>query len=220
MIVASQASEIRTRPMYTIADAARHLRLNAATLRAWVKGAGRQAPVISLDGDGEYLSFFNLVEAHVLSSVRRDHHLSLQRIRAALEYVKLGLQVPRPLIDERFSTDGVDLFVDHLGLLLNCSRRGQQAMKPVMALYLRQIEWDDHGLPVRLYPMSRLAPKRAQSLIVVSPNLAFGRPVIKGSGVPVEELVSRHRAGDSVRDLEDAFGLSRHVITEALHHAA
>ena len=206
--------------MYTIADAARHLRLNPATLRAWVKGAGRQAPVIALDGDGEYLSFFNLVEAHVLSSVRRQHHLSLQRIRAALEYVKLGLGIQRPLIDKRFSTDGVDLFVTHLGLLLNCSRRGQQAMKPVMALYLKQIEWDAEGLPARLYPMSHSGGERAQSLIVVSPTLAFGRPVINGSGVPVEEIVSRHRAGDSVRELEDAFGLSRHAITEALRLAA
>jgi len=205
--------------MYTIADAARTLHLNSGTLRTWVKGRGRQPAVIDLDGEGEYLSFFNLIEAHILSSIRRNHELSLQSIRAAIQYVKLGLNVARPLIEQKFATDGVDLFSDHLDILLNCSRHGQQAIKPVMELYLKQVEWDSAGAPIRLYPISHAA-KGGQTLIVVSPTLAFGRPVIKGSGVPVEELVSRKQAGDSVRDLVDAFGLPPDVIKEALKLAA
>jgi uncharacterized protein (DUF433 family) len=213
--------EIRKRPMYTIADAARNLHLDEGTLRSWVKGQGRQPAVIALDGHGEYLSFFNLIEAHILSSIRRQHGLSLQSIRAAIQYVKLGLQVERPLIQKKFATDGVDLFSEHLGLLLNCSRHGQQAIKPVMDLYLKQVEWDTNGAPIRLYPLPQAArSKGGQSLIVVSPTLSFGRPVINGSGVPVEELISRKQAGDSVRDLVEAFGLSPHVIQEALKFAA
>lgn len=113
------------------------------------------------------------------------------------------------------------LFSEHLDVLLNCSRHGQQAIKPVMELYLKQVEWDAAGAPIWLYPLSRAAQsKGGQVLIVVSPTLAFGRPVINGSGVPVEELVFRKQAGDSVRDLVDAFGLSPHVIKEALKFAA
>jgi uncharacterized protein (DUF433 family) len=221
MLSQSQEIDVRKRPMYTIADAARNLHLDEGTLRTWVKGRGKQPAVIDLDCKGEYLSFYNLVEAHILSSIRRQHGLSLQSIRAAIQYVRLGLKVERPLIEKKFATDGVDLFSDHLGLLLNCSRHGQQAIKPVMELYLKQVEWDTEGAPIRLFPLSDAArSKGGQSLIVVSPTLAFGRPVISGSGVPVEELISRKQAGDSVRDLVNAFGLSPHVVKEVLKIAA
>lgn len=213
--------DVRKRPMYTIADAARNLHIDEGTLRTWVKGRGRQPAVIDLDCKGEYLSFFNLIEAHILSSIRRQHGLSLQSIRAAIQYVRLGLNVERPLIEKKFATDGVDLFSDHLGILLNCSRYGQQAIKPVMDLYLKQVQWDEEGAPIRLFPLPDAArTKGGQTLIVVSPTLAFGRPVISGSGVPVEELLSRKQAGDSVRDLVNAFGLTPHVVKEVLKIAA
>src|SRR5690242_13846303 len=105
-------------PSYTIADAARYLRLPASTLRWWVLGktyltmGGIEVaqPVIALaDPARRLLSFRNLVEAHVVSSLRREHNVLLPAVRAAIDYMKDRFGTSNPLSDRRLATDGVDV---------------------------------------------------------------------------------------------------------------
>ncbi len=108
-------------PAYSAAEAAHYLRMNEATLRSWVVGqavsplvgrAKRSRPLIHLDDPGkQYLSFINLVEAHVLAAIRRRHGVKLPKVRKALDYMESQLSAERPLIDQAFQTDGLDLFV-------------------------------------------------------------------------------------------------------------
>src|ERR1700732_3937019 len=107
-------------PAYTLAEAAHYLRMPEGTLRSWVAGrlypaAGqlkRSRPLIRLDDpDKQYLSFINLVEAHVLAAIRRRHGVKLPKVRTALDYVKRHFQIERPLVDQSFQTDGLGLFV-------------------------------------------------------------------------------------------------------------
>ena len=94
------------------------------TLRSWVAGrlypvAGqskRSRPLIHLDDPQPlYLSFITFVEAHVLAAICRRHGVALPKVRTALEYVKRQFQIDRPLIDQTFQTDGLDLCVEHYG---------------------------------------------------------------------------------------------------------
>src|ERR1039457_1243908 len=96
----------RLLPAYTVAEAAHYLRMPEETLRSWVVGrlypvAGRSKrsrPLIHLDDPNrQYLSFINLVEAHVLAAIRRHHGVKLPKIRKALDYVQRTLEVERPL---------------------------------------------------------------------------------------------------------------------------
>jgi len=48
--------------------------------------------------------------------------------------LKRQFEIERPLIDQTFQTDGVDLFVEHYGDLVNASRGGQQAMKDIISV--------------------------------------------------------------------------------------
>jgi hypothetical protein len=75
----------------------------------------------------------------------------LTKVRAALDYVKTTFHVERPLIDETFQADGLDLFVERYGQLITASREGQQSMKEIIGVYLKRIERDTKGLPVKLY---------------------------------------------------------------------
>lgn len=77
-------------PAYAIPEAAHYLQIPRATLRSWVMGryyqtsAGRRffQRVIELpDADVPLLSFFNLVEAHILNALRHDHNVRLDQIR-------------------------------------------------------------------------------------------------------------------------------------------
>src|SRR5689334_22361396 len=102
-------------PAYAPAAAAHHLGLPVTTVRYWVLGRDRQAPVIPpADPEAKLLSFRNLVELHVLGAVTRGHALRLPTVRRAVEWLREEFASTHPLSDERMSTDGKDLFVERL----------------------------------------------------------------------------------------------------------
>lgn len=91
----------RDRPAYTLAEAARYVRLPVATLRSWV--LGRQYP--TAEGKAEFpplirpasrrppwLSFSNLIEAHVLRSLRTEHGVPVKELRRALTSPRRSLR--------------------------------------------------------------------------------------------------------------------------------
>jgi uncharacterized protein (DUF433 family) len=220
----------RLSPAYSAAEAAHYLRMPEETLRSWISGrlypAGgqlkRSRPLIHLDDPKkQYLSFINLVEAHVLAAIRRRHGIKLPKVRTALDYVRRQFQVERPLIDQAFQTDGLDLFVERYGELINASREGQRAMKKIIGVYLKRIERDAKGLPIKLYPFTRdtqaeAAPASDPRVVVMNPTISFGRPVIAGTGIPVSSIYERYKAGDSIADLAQDFRLEIGAIEEAI----
>ena len=222
--------DVRRLPAYSLAEAAHYLRMPQETLRSWVAGrlypvAGqskRSKPLIHLDDPtGQYLSFINLVEAHVLAAIRRHYGVKLPKVRKALDYLSRQFRIERPLIDQTFQTDGLDLFVERYGDLINASREGQRAMKEIIGVYLKRIERDAKGLPVRLFPFTRDTDAEAASasnprVVVINPAVSFGRPVISGTGIPVSSVYERYKAGDSVADLARDYRLETSAIEEAI----
>jgi uncharacterized protein (DUF433 family) len=221
----------RFAPAYLVTEAAHYLRMPEGTLRSWIIGrwypvAGqlkRSRPLIHPDDpqQRQYLSFTNLVEAHVLAAIRRRYGVRLPKVRSALDYVKRQFHVERPLIDQSFQTDGLDLFVERYGELINASREGQRAMKEIISVYLKRIERDSTGLPIKLYPFTRdtesdAAPKSDPRVVVMNPAVSFGRPVIAGTGIPVSSIYERYKAGDSVANLAQDFNLETGAIEEAI----
>jgi uncharacterized protein (DUF433 family) len=224
--VALDIDEIRRTPAYSFLEAAHYLNLPVSTLSSWFRGqtykhndeVRRFQPVIRLDGrPGEGLSFLNLVEAHVLAAIRREHRISLQKVRRALEYVERELELRRPLTSARFETDGVDLLVRELERLVNVSKEGQFEIEPVVRTFLKRIKRDTAGVPITLYPFTRKAISDAEPAPVeIDPRVAFGRPVLVGRGVPTAVLADRFKAGDSLADLAQDYDTSTQIIEEAI----
>jgi uncharacterized protein (DUF433 family) len=220
----------RLAPAYLVPDAAHYLRMPTETLRSWVAGrvypvkgrSVRSRPLIHIDDPtGQFLSFINLVEGHVLAAICRRHGVKLPKVRTALEYVRKHFHIERPLIDQAFQTDGMDLFVERYGALINASREGQEAMREIIGVYLKRIDRDGKGLPIKLYPFTRDtesegAPVSDPRLVVMSPSISFGRPVIAGTGIPVLSIYERYKAGDSVAELAQDFHLDTSAIEEAI----
>ena len=91
---------------YTLAEAARYVRLPVATLRSWAlgreyptaEGGGRFPPLIRPASPGPpLLSFANLIEAHMLRSLRTEHGVSVKALRTALAYAERALGIDRLL---------------------------------------------------------------------------------------------------------------------------
>ena len=217
--------DLREMPAYGINEAAHYLGIPKATLRSWVlgrpypTGAGERffRPIIELpDGEQWLLSFENLVEAHVLDAIRRVHGVTFWRVRKAVEYLKTKLASKHPLAEQKFATDGVDLFVEVFGQLVNVSREGQLAIRDLIQAYLQRIERDPIGAPVRLYPFTRERKPDEPKIIVIDPSISFGRPVLVGTGIATTIIAQRYQAGESVEELAEDYGRSRSDIEEAI----
>jgi uncharacterized protein (DUF433 family) len=212
---------------YTVPEAAHYLRMSAATLRSWVHGrmyptkVGQRyfEPLVSPPkGKQKLLSFTNLVEAHVLAAIRRKHRVVLHNVRPAVDHLREHYGIDHPLADARFKTDGLSLFIEELGALVNVSLRGQVAIRDVMEAHLERVEHDEKGLAARLFPFTRGkdADVEQPRAVMIDPRIAFGRPVLVGTGIPTAVLADRYRVGESMTELAADYDCDRDLIEEAI----
>lgn len=210
---------------YGITEAAHYLRIPIATLRSCVLGryypieSGKQffQPIISIpDKKPPLLSFINLVEIHVLDAIRRQHSVALKNVRKALNYLQERFPSKHPLADQTFETDGLNLFVQKYGHLINISQDGQLAMKNLLEAHLHRIERGPSGIPIRLYPFTRKREFDEPKAVVIDPYVSFGRPVLAGTGIATAVIAERYKAGESVDELADDYDRKRLEIEEAI----
>jgi len=181
-------------------------------LREWVTGPARVIPLAS--GRPPLLSFWNLVEAYVLASLRRGHRVPLQRVRKALRFVERELDTARPLIEQEFLTDGLDLFVEYYGKLINASRAGQTEIRSLLEASLERVERDPKGLAERLFPWARDPGEPRE--VEIDPRRGFGKLVIAGTGIPTAIVADRLRAGDTLAHLARDYHLKLDQVGAAL----
>jgi uncharacterized protein (DUF433 family) len=218
-------------PAYSPREVAGFLQLPSATVRSWVLGTtyrGRDgerwpfpAVIRIADKSGRRLSFENLIEVHVLSSLRRQHKVRLDAVRRAVRYLRRELGTEHPLAEQEMLTDGVDIFIDRYGRLTNASQQGQEAMRDLLRRYLTRIDRTPAGKSIRLYPITRSVVDQVDAVpkfVAIDPRYRFGQPFLVGSGVETSVVAGRHRAGDSLKELAGDLGVSEEAIEEALRY--
>jgi uncharacterized protein (DUF433 family) len=221
----SEAMDIRNQPSYGTAEAARYLRLPAATLRTWLvgrdypKGEARATfhPLIKPAGKQPLLlSFFNLIEAHVLRALRTEHGVAIRELRKAITYAEKTLNIQPLLLSIDLRTNAGQVFLDKYGELINLSASGQLAMRKLFEDHLGRVEWDEWQFPVRLYPYANSTQRAADHAIAIDPKIAFGRPIVKRAGVSTAAISDRIDAGETVAALAEDYALSVEEIEQAV----
>ena len=218
-------TDLRNQPAYTLAEGARYLKVAGATLRSWV--VGRQYP----KGQGiahfqplihppvpqpPTLSFWNLIEAHVLRSLRTEHGVSIQDLRRALRYAEKTLHIDRLLLSRELRTDAGRVLLDRYGQLIELSASGQIAMRKVFEEHLKRVEWDEWKFPVRLYPFTSSNAQTPDRPIAIDPNIAFGRPIMVRMGISTGTIAERIDAGETIADVAADYDLTQPEIEEAV----
>jgi len=220
----AQNNNLREQPAYGLAEAARYVKLPDATLRSWVVGraypkGGAVAtfhPLVKLARkQPPLLSFYNLVEVHVLRSLRTEHGVAIREVRKAIKYAERTLKIDRLLLNKSLCTHAGEVFLDEYRRLISLSASGQLAMRRLLEDHLKRVEWDDWQFPVRLYPYVSAEPTTAKP-IAIDPSIAFGRPVVLRAGVSTEAIAGRIDAGESVAHLAEDYDLKPEEIEEAV----
>jgi len=214
-------------PAYRLPDAAAYLSIPKATLRSWIKGYyypvkdGRKffEPVFHLPEPSILLlSYTNLVEAFVLSSLRRKYKIDLYKIRKAIDSLQKRFDSRHPLAEHKFETNGVDIFVQEYGQLVNVGQDGQLAMRELLESYLKRVEHDPAGKAAKLYPFIRLNGTEQPRNVVINPYVSFGKPVIAGTGLPTRVVAERFKAGDSIPQIAADYGRQEEEIDDAIRY--
>ena len=222
-------SDVRfTEPIYTVAEAARFLGVPPSTLDTWAHGylrrpAGRPevrgAPIItSTNAPPNFptIPFVGLAEGMVLAAFRRAD-VSLQHIRRAVSVLEREIGLRHALASRRLYTDGAVILYDYAetadeelaGLTQVVSR--QRVFAPVVEQYLRRIEYADDGWAARL-----VSPATPRSVLLVDPERSFGQPIFIRGAVRVEDVIDRWRAGDSLAEVAEDFGVPVEDVEDVL----
>jgi uncharacterized protein (DUF433 family) len=238
-IIKIYGADPREIPLYGFADTARYLKLPIITLRSWVYGRNyrsgneqrKSLSVIQLpDKNTPLLSFMNLVEIHVLSSITRIHKVQFKKVRSALEYLENKFPEVHPLANTQFWTDEFDLFIEKSGDLVCASRDGQLVMQEVIEQYLLRVDRDVDLTAFRIYPFSKELlfsslkdnPKtvleNSPKNISIDPLIAFGRPTISGTGIATNVIAGKFRAGEKIENLAKDYEIEEKQIQEAIEY--
>ncbi len=220
---------ITGRGIYSFSRAAEIVGVPPQTLRQWT--LGRRAPVGSVSArplvrldvpelDGErVLSFLNLVEVRLIGEFRRLK-LPLQYIRQVIDVLEQSYDTTHPLACLRLQTDGRSIFaeIDESGEFACVEIAGRRPNHVVFDEVIRPLfrEIDFAGSPKlarRWYPIGRGAG------VVVDPEIAFGEPVLKASGIPTRTLARQvTRGGDSIETVAAWYEVPRGAVQTALDY--
>lgn len=211
--VVQLADDPRDTPIYSVSEAADYVGVPRGTLRHWLKPTKKYRAAIETAGG--CLSFYNLLEAHILR-VSLEREAWLQRIRAGVETLRERVPAStHPLLELELSTSRGyrSIFTTTVtGEVENLSFGGQLEFRQFLKKYLARIDIDKTGMyQLRPYGYSHVA---------INHRVSGGRPVVRGTGILVEFLASRKRAGESLDEIAQDYNISRADVREALKYSA
>ncbi len=215
----------RTRPMYTVRQAAKFAKVHPTTIRRWLHGYkapeyGMQpvfGPGLPKTEQPTEISFLMLAEILVVLRFRKKG-VTLERLRHAHDYAKRNLGIEHPFASLKLKTDGVHIFQEfereepgpHL---LSLDKGGQWALPGPVVQLIEEFGFESDLLVARWSPAGRDVP------IVVDPLYAAGKPTIRSRGVTIETIYKMFRSGYDIEFIASDFDLDPKIIQSALRHA-
>lgn len=207
--------------IYSVADARRLIRIPDMRVRRWIDGDRRTHAEAILDNELGWaggklaFSFVNLMEMRFLAFFA-SHGVRIPAIRVMAEEAKRILRHPHPFATSTvFKTDGKAIYSEterQTGdeQLYNLLNRNFE-FKPIIAQSLKEgVVYDPSGLIRAWYPRKEIAPN-----VLVHPKHAFGKPILKDSGIPTKTLADAAER-DSVGTVAKWFEVSSARVLEAI----
>lgn len=143
----------------------------------------------------------------------------MNKIRKGLDFISQMYLSDTLLAEKGFETDGLSLFLKESGLVYDISiGSGRIVLENIVKEYMQRIERDLHGLPIKLYPFSGTGKPNEPKSILIDPKISFGRPILSDISIPVEIIVERYKAGESMRELAGDYECNQKKIEEAIRY--
>jgi uncharacterized protein (DUF433 family) len=211
--------------VFSIPETAYLVGASQAEVRTWVDGRkGRQAPVIENElgrVDGKLaISFKNLMEIKFIAFFARAG-VPLHEIRAIMADARRLFNNPHPFATSAvFHTDGKKILAEiarenGIESLFDLRSKNYE-MKPIVLASLKSdAVYDPNGSARVWFPRRRAFPN-----VVINPRRAFGRPILKDSGIPTAAIANAFRAEKDAKVVALQFEIPRGHAREAFDFEA
>ncbi|HEX6254377.1 MAG TPA: hypothetical protein VFZ70_01065 [Euzebyales bacterium] len=218
------------RPLYTMAEAARYLGVPESTYNTWVRGYVRRPPnrpavhgdpvitSIAAPAGRPIIPFVGLTESMVVAAFRRgtQYRIHLKEIRQAVRRLEEELDIEHVLASQHLYTDGAKILYDyangHARPLSGLTQvvDGQRVFDKAIEEYLERIRFDGDEWATEL-----VLPCTRNPILLVRPDRAGGHPVFINGSAPLDAVIGRVRAGDSIEDVARDFGVPSGDVRDA-----
>lgn len=219
-------------PLYSLADAARHIDVSRSTFDTWVRGYERRrdsgvatlgAPIVTAleaPRGQPRIPFVGLAEGFVLAGFRAAG-VPLQRVRPAVDALRRELGLDHVLASESLYTDGAEVLYDfaerrgdspeaRAARELVAPRSGQRVFTPVVERYLTRITFE------RGYAGVLELPQYERARVVIDPRRSFGVPIFASGAARVEVVLGRFKHGEPLDELSEEFGIPADELLDAI----
>jgi uncharacterized protein (DUF433 family) len=197
------------RDVFSVPEAARHLRVPTSTLTWWLDGRGRHRPVIRPERTGRrVVTWAEFVEAGFLRQYRRQEAVPLRELRRFVERLRDDLGVPYPLAHAQpWVGEGKKLLLsaqEDAGLApefcLVAFVSDQLVLTGPSDSFVHRVRFEnDVAIAWRPHDDER-------SPVEMRPDVRFGRPAIKG--ISTEAIWEHIEADEGIDEVADQFDLT------------
>lgn len=215
---------------YTIAQAAVLTHTTPQTARRWVLGYKsedrKMKPVFGGDrsrGAGPLMvSFLELVEIAVVARFRRGapghNPVTLERLRRAHAFARDRFHTQYPFASLKLWEVGGHVLHEFEArepgpAVIALDMHGQAVLPGLVERVQQSFRFEDE-IVHQWYPHGPGIP------IVIDPRVSAGQPVLEATGVRVEIIFERFRAGEDIQALAIDFEVDEGAVEEALRYAA
>jgi uncharacterized protein (DUF433 family) len=210
--------------IYTIQEAARFIGVDVAAARRWAFGYQRNGTwydgvilneLPERDGS-KAITFVELVELLFIRGFLKSG-VKWPRIREAARVAARMFDTRHPFAMRRCFADPGGVYAqlidesDGGAVLVELAGDGQIAMEAALHIYLDQLNFNVDDVAQRWHPLGSSEP------VVLDPHMAFGSPVITGTGIrtaTIAEMVGND--GTPVRDVAWMYDVEEWQVEAAL----
>ncbi|MCB9211592.1 MAG: MerR family transcriptional regulator [Ignavibacteriales bacterium] len=188
-----------THGLYTVSEAATYSRLHYSTLHRWMEINEFKI----LNGE-KFITFLDFIQALAIRDIRRQHNISLQKIREALNRAKEAYDITHP-----FAMNHTTFLLEkdiHIKLKndsdltqLTGKQPGQMTMKSIIEVYLQDLTFGASGLAIEYKPYTG---------ITMNPLFNFGEPILEKTKLPAFVLWEAVQSEGSFENAANAYGIS------------
>ena len=209
--------------IYGVAEAAALIGVPDRKIRAWVTGWPRSSAPPMIENELGWVdnrlafSFVNLMELRFIAFFS-DANVNLREIRSIMNEVRAEIKRPHPFATNIvFKTDGAKIVAEiaHRNGIADLYdlRTKNFEMGDVVYKSLKQgVDYNPAGDAEAWFPRKRIAPN-----VIVHPRLAFGRPVLRGRGIPTAAIAQAAKAEGSVDAAAEIFEIPIRRAQEAVN---
>lgn len=212
-------AEVLGNGIYTITEAAWLLGISRQRVAAYFAGWPRRAtPLLRSDYSDMLnkpaISFLNFVDTAVAATLTEKHNVPVGLLRTLRDKLIEKWNTPHPFSTGQFYTDDTGRMIfceiadESVDARLMEVMKDQYAMRDILVPVLRRVEYSaETNLAQSMFLTSR---------ILLDPQMKYGKPTVRGTGIPASILHECYEATKSYDCVADWYNVDQEDVRAAV----